>query len=93
MGKSIDTFTQEIRKRKWTELLVSCNSSGQSRSEWCKENGINLKTFYYWQHKLKSETIELSESHAIVPVNTVTSNEKSNDKIVIRTNEILDYSQ
>lgn len=88
MGKNIDTFTQDVRKRKWTELLISCNSSGQSKSEWCSEHGINIKTFYYWQHKLRTETMELSESHAIVPVNTVSCKEKSCDKIVIRAKEI-----
>ena len=40
MGKTIDTFTQDVRKRKWTELLISCNNSGQSKVEWCKEQGV-----------------------------------------------------
>ena len=88
MGKNIDTFTQDIRKHKWTELLISCNNSGQSKVEWCKEQGINIKTFYYWQHKLRTETMQLSEIHAIVPVNTGACKEKSRDKIVIRANEI-----
>ena len=88
MGKNIDIFTQDIRKPKWTELLISCNDSGQSKVEWCKEQGINIKTFYYWLHKLRTETMQLSEIYAIVPVSKGPCKEKSSDKIVIRANEI-----
>lgn len=88
MGRNMDEFTDNVKKRKWTELLISCNRSGQSKVEWCKEQGINIKTFYYWQHKLRTETMQLSEIHAIVPVNTAPCKEKSRDKIVIRANEI-----
>ena len=56
--------------------------------ERCNEHGINMKSFYYWQHKLRTETMQLSEIHAIVPVNTAPCKEKSSDKILIRANEI-----
>ena len=28
----------------WAEILEACEKSGQSRSAWCREHGINVKT-------------------------------------------------
>ena len=40
------------------ELIViihACNASGLTRKAWCEQNGIKIKTFYYWQRQLRRE--------------------------------------
>lgn len=53
MGANIDECTQTVRVQKWTNILRDRQSSGQSNITYCAEHGINIKTFYYWQIKLR----------------------------------------
>lgn len=47
----------EFRIQQWTKLIHDCLSSGQTVVAWCEENGINLKTYYYWLRKLRLRAI------------------------------------
>lgn len=38
---------KEIRLAQWAEMVRNRNESGLTVTDWCKENGINLKTYYY----------------------------------------------
>ncbi len=81
MGVNIDECTQTVRAQKWAEILRDRQSSGQSNTTYCAEHRINIKTFYYWQTKLRRqaavmlnvssscERLAPVESHPIVPVN------------------------
>jgi hypothetical protein len=31
---------------------MECRSSGKSIAAWCEENGINIKTYYFWQKRV-----------------------------------------
>ena len=31
---------------------MECRNSGKSTAVWCKENGINIKTYYFWQKRV-----------------------------------------
>jgi hypothetical protein len=80
MGVNIDECTQTIRAQKWTDILRDRQSSGQSNAIYCAEHGINIKTFYYWQTKLRRQAVGMlnvsslskkctpTEIHPIVPV-------------------------
>ena len=37
----------------WTERITECKNSGLSAQEWCSENEINVKTYYYWHSKIR----------------------------------------
>lgn len=43
----------EFRLQQWSDIIKNCQSSGQTVVSWCKENGINIKTYYYWLRKLR----------------------------------------
>jgi len=45
----MDKSTKLVRLQQWSEEIAACNQSGMKKGEWCRENGINLKTFYYHQ--------------------------------------------
>ena len=58
---------KQVQKAEWTERIRKCSESGLTVSEWCRENGINLKTYYYHLRKLRREICE----QIPVPVMTV----------------------
>ena len=65
----MDNQANEIRTQKWAEIILECNRSGQQKVAWCAEHGINRKTFYYWQQKLRKQVAEQrSSSTSIVPL-------------------------
>lgn len=57
MGSTIDNCTRTVRMRQWTAVLQDCQACGKSNQSYCAEHGINIKTFYYWQNKLRKEAI------------------------------------
>ena len=47
----------------WRGRVMECRSSGKSIAVWCKENGINIKTYYFWQKRVwDKETQTLIQS-------------------------------
>lgn len=57
----MDERVHEVRSRNWAEIIMACNSSGQTKAEWCRENGITLRQLYYWQKKLRGELYEAAK--------------------------------
>ena len=49
---------KQVQKAEWAERIQRCSESGLTVSEWCRENGINLKTYYYHLRKLRKEICE-----------------------------------
>lgn len=48
----------EFRKQQWSKTIQACQSSGQTVVSWCEENGINIKSYYYWLRKLRIDALE-----------------------------------
>ena len=63
----ISIVKKQVQKAEWTERIRKCSESGLTVSEWCRENGINLKTYYYHLRKLRKKICE----QIPVPVMTV----------------------
>ena len=58
---------KQVIETEWAERVRRCRESGLTVSEWCRENGINLKTYYYHLRKLRKKICE----QIPVPVMTV----------------------
>ena len=43
------------RIAEWKEKVGACRSSGQTVRNWCQEQGIAIKTYYYWEKKVLQE--------------------------------------
>ena len=56
----------QVRAETWRSLISTCQQSGQTVANWCQENNINIKTYYYWLRKLRK--MELSEKELPVAV-------------------------
>ena len=57
----------QIRLRNWQVMYQSYVESGQTVSQWCAENSVKPKTFYYRLKRLREEALR-QEQHEIVPV-------------------------
>jgi hypothetical protein len=41
-------------------IISECNQSGIKKSQWCAEHEVDIKAFYRWQRKLRTETYEIA---------------------------------
>lgn len=62
----MDKITSDVRHKQWLDIIHACNASGLTRKAWCEQNGINIKTFYYWQRQLRREA---HDAHICCPKN------------------------
>lgn len=54
----MDLTTQQIRLGQWAEIIKECNESPLTNREWCIQNGINEKQYYYWQRKVRNAVVQ-----------------------------------
>lgn len=65
MSTEIQAVKEEVRIRNWEAEVEACSASGLTVQQWCLENGISRKTYYY--HLRKVREAMLSEN-TIVPL-------------------------
>jgi len=90
----IVTVKKKIRLQKWKQQIEEQKSSGLSVQEWCIQNGINLKTYYYHLRKVREEFLRSGKAEnaqekketerAVVPILTASSG----GNITIEKNEL-----
>ena len=44
--------------QEWSGRIAECRSSGMTVKAWCSEQGIPIKTYYYWEKKFVTEAIQ-----------------------------------
>ena len=52
MGKSI-VVRDPAQLALWTERIGQCQNSGQQVSDWCSENDVSVRNYYYWHSKIQ----------------------------------------
>lgn len=57
---------QEVRLQKWSAQIEPQQASGLTVQQWCMENGVKPKTYYYRLKKVREQF--LNSSPAIVPL-------------------------
>lgn len=50
--------THAYRMQRWVEIMNQCRNSGETVKVWCESQGVNIKTYYYWQRKLREAASE-----------------------------------
>ena len=55
---SIMAVRAEARLREWAGMVAECQNSGMTIREWCKENGIAPKTYYYRLNKVRLRAMQ-----------------------------------
>ena len=60
-----NALKQEAKKQEWSIAIQDCHSSGQTVRAWCRQEEINVATYYRWERELLSATETVP--HAGVP--------------------------
>ena len=63
---AIVAVKQEIRLQEWAAQIEAQQASGMTVQQWCAENGIKDKTYYYRLRRVREQYVEFVP--AIVPV-------------------------
>lgn len=66
----MDKTTHEVRLHQWSEMIQAQLSSGKSKREWCRENGVSEKQFFYWQRQVRRELYESQTGALVARVDT-----------------------
>jgi hypothetical protein len=64
---AITAVKQEVRLREWSAQIEAQQASGLTVLQWCAENGIKPRTYYYHLKKVREQF--LNPSPSIVPLN------------------------
>jgi len=54
---TVKEVTHAYHLQRWAELITDCKSSGKSIASWCSEQGVNTKTYYYWQRRVREKAL------------------------------------
>ena len=86
--KEIARIKKEIKHSEWAEMVKRRKESGLTVNEWCRQNGINLKTYYYRQKRMRQAVCNELEVHDIVPLEPVNDSEQKSEKIEISVGDV-----
>ena len=48
-----------VSKEEQLKLINECRTSGMTDTDWCREHGIAVSTFYYWVKQLRKEAAQI----------------------------------
>ena len=51
-------LTREYRMQQWAGIISGRHGSGKTVRVWCEEQGVNQKSYYYWQQKIREALSE-----------------------------------
>ena len=57
MSKALEARNR-YRMEEWAQIISQCRASGLSNREFCRQNGIPEKTFYYRLRKLREKAAD-----------------------------------
>ena len=63
----IEQAKREVRLNNWQRMYEEYLASGKTVLQWCADNNITPKTYYYRLRKLREEALK-QEQHEIIPV-------------------------
>ena len=79
---------KEIKLAQWAEMVRQRNESRLTVTDWCKQNGINIKTYYYRLKRVRQEVCSEMERHDIVPAILVEESQTEGRNIELLVGDI-----
>ena len=61
----MDAKTAEIRYQRWVQVIQDWRSSGLSKRDYCQQNEIDEKQFYYYQRRIRAIIATQAERPAL----------------------------
>jgi len=89
MKSKLTKYTNDLKAQKWTEIVVNCNESGMSKTAWCRENNVSIKSFFYWQHKLRMKMIESSPAAKAAEIVQINLQEETISQEPVTSTEVI----
>lgn len=83
----ISIVKEQVKLREWADMVRTCRSSGLTVIDWCKDNNLNIKTYYYRLKRVRNFLCD-GTSQEIVPVNISSPAVKGVSQIKIRTGKM-----
>lgn len=79
----IERIKTDVKWEEWKEQVNSQITSGLTVKEWCRQNNVNAKTYYYHLRRVREKLCDEQEP-SVVPINVLEFT--SSDKIHIEKN-------
>lgn len=78
MDFSLLTPYKQVKYQYWLNVIHECRSSGLTNQKWCEQNGISLKSYYYWISKFrKLAVVDLPRKEYVSSGSSVSSQKQS----------------
>ena len=80
----ISQIKNELLMKEWAAMVRECRSSGLTVKDWCMNNGINIKTYYYRLKRVRNFICDHKPEHndiVPVPMETIPNNDTQQIKI------------
>ena len=61
MERGLQRVNHHSHLAEWGRRVETCRKSGQRVSEWCREQGIPVSTYYRWQRKVFQAAVSENE--------------------------------
>jgi len=82
----ITEIKDELKLKKWSEEIRSCSESGMTVLNWCNENGIKPKTYYYHLRKVRESLCGIKPvKQSVVPISVSDSENTRIDNTIVIT--------
>lgn len=52
------TPDKQVKLQYWLDVIRQCRASGMTNQEWCEQNGVSLKSYYYWLAKIRKLALD-----------------------------------
>ena len=79
---------KKIKLAQWAEMVRSRIESGLTVTDWCRQNSINIKTYYYRLKRVRQAVCSEMERHDIVPVEPIAGTEITTEKIELSIGDV-----
>jgi len=44
---------KQVKLQYWLDVIRQCRASGMTNQDWCEQNAVSLKSYYYWLAKIR----------------------------------------
>ena len=85
----ITKIKNEIKLKQWSEMIRQRNESGLAVAQWCAENGVNQKTYYYRLNRVRKALCSEVEKHEIVAVTPDSDDVLPHEQITLSVGNIV----
>ena len=58
MGTGVQGLKHAAKVQEWSVRIAVCRGSGIGVKAWCREHGIELKTYYNWERQIVKEATQ-----------------------------------